>query len=749
MDAVNIDYDGSGNQGGAAQIIQEGSDVRSLYPYDGEVFLPSPEGTWPEGYGGWSYLTPNSTDPNHRLIYRNNPDELRFQNATGGTIDALVYYELEAPAIFNQLNLSMTLGGGTGTGTATVFFVAKVGDNFYVSAEGENSINTTFELASGDTDWQLWDFSTNGGDNFKVTFNDLIPANGSNVNAIGFYITGSGSGGVIRNLRQLSYQSEMAQNSVPVILTQILDNGVVGVPYSASLSAEGGDGEVLWSISSGNLPDGLTLNEEGMIFGTPTLADTVEFSVLAIDSDDNDSENDQDIQELSIVINPGVGVLTLLDLIQAYDGTPKSPTAITDPENLSVTFIYNGVEEEPTLPGTYTVEANISDPNYTGSTKDTLIISSAVLVRHGLTLNGEIYGSVQTLLPENITLNGASFIKGDILISGVPTIIQNGNSSYKELINSTGSSAPTHHQIMLNGNSSVEDIVIRVDPIGLPLVEAPSSPEGTDDVFINNSGDEVSDWESLRNLTINGNVSPVSVPPGTYGNFTSNGNGGLSLGTNGSEVPARYNFERLTLNGNGQIQVDGPVIITVNSGLNINGIFGSSDDPSLLVLRIHNGGLTLNGNAEFNGIVHSPSGTVVVNDNSKLNGEVVADRLIVNGNGQIHQVLPKYTNFRISEENNDQVEIETVDLVGRYGLRSNYPNPFHESTLIRYDLPITVEVNIEILDLTGRSIKRIVEETQGPGNYLLEFDASELQKGTYILNFRINNFNQSIRIIKN
>jgi pro-kumamolisin-like protein/MBG domain-containing protein/Big-like domain-containing protein/putative Ig domain-containing protein len=57
------------------------------------------------------------------------------------------------------------------------------------------------------------------------------------------------------------------------ITTSSLNNGVVGVPYSQTLSAIGGTGPYTWHLISGTLPALLTLNvSTGVIAGTPTVA---------------------------------------------------------------------------------------------------------------------------------------------------------------------------------------------------------------------------------------------------------------------------------------------------------------------------------------------------------------------------------------------------------------------------------------------------------------------------------------------
>lgn len=67
--------------------------------------------------------------------------------------------------------------------------------------------------------------------------------------------------------------------------TTSLPDGTVGVPYSAFLSASGGTPPYTWSIVSGSLPPGLTLNPStGQISGIPTTAGTFFFTVQVRDS---------------------------------------------------------------------------------------------------------------------------------------------------------------------------------------------------------------------------------------------------------------------------------------------------------------------------------------------------------------------------------------------------------------------------------------------------------------------------------
>lgn len=76
----------------------------------------------------------------------------------------------------------------------------------------------------------------------------------------------------------------------PVITSNILADGRVGIAYSRSLTAEGNK-PLLWSISDGSLPDGLTLGyDTGLISGIPTKVGQYSFTVTAMNSDGIDSK---------------------------------------------------------------------------------------------------------------------------------------------------------------------------------------------------------------------------------------------------------------------------------------------------------------------------------------------------------------------------------------------------------------------------------------------------------------------------
>jgi len=107
-----------------------------------------------------------------------------------------------------------------------------------------------------------------------------------------------------------------------VITTTSLPEGVVGTPYSATLEASGGVEPYAWSISSGTLPDGLSLNSAtGVISGTSATAGTSDFTVTVTDVQPVTAA-----KAFSIEVPPTPLTITTPSLPEGVVGTPYSAT---------------------------------------------------------------------------------------------------------------------------------------------------------------------------------------------------------------------------------------------------------------------------------------------------------------------------------------------------------------------------------------------------------------------------------------
>lgn len=69
------------------------------------------------------------------------------------------------------------------------------------------------------------------------------------------------------------------------ITTSSLSSGSVGSAYSQALKASGGNLNFSWSVTSGNLPDGLSLSSTGVVSGTPKSGGSYPFTVQVSDTE--------------------------------------------------------------------------------------------------------------------------------------------------------------------------------------------------------------------------------------------------------------------------------------------------------------------------------------------------------------------------------------------------------------------------------------------------------------------------------
>lgn len=260
-----------------------------------------------------------------------------------------------------------------------------------------------------------------------------------------------------------------------------------------------------------------------------------------------------------------------------------------------------------------------------------LSIASLALINRGVVFNSSsVQGSVQQNVGTASTLNGDAAVAGDLLVPGTPSVRINGSPTYGGTSDGTGSAAPANYVITLNGGTMLNHVVRRTDPISLPLAAAPLPPTGGRNVVLNNSSQSVGDWSTVRNLTLNGKIAPLSVPGGRYGSFTLNGGNTITLGSPGAVEPVVYHLQSLTLNQNARVNVVGRVLLVVANGFNVNGgALGSAAHPEWLTLHVH-GAMMLNSGARVDAYVLTPGDQVTLNSQTELVGGLASDRLTLN-----------------------------------------------------------------------------------------------------------------------
>jgi len=82
------------------------------------------------------------------------------------------------------------------------------------------------------------------------------------------------------------------------------------------------------------------------------------------------------------------------------------------------------------------------------------------------------------------------------------------------------------------------------------------------------------------------------------------------------------------------------------------------------------------------------------------------------------------------------------DLTGmpvEFALSQNFPNPFNPTTSIRFDLPESGQVQLEVFNMMGQRVATLVNETRAAGSHSVTFDASALSSGMYLYRLQAGN----------
>jgi len=106
------------------------------------------------------------------------------------------------------------------------------------------------------------------------------------------------------------------------------------------------------------------------------------------------------------------------------------------------------------------------------------------------------------------------------------------------------------------------------------------------------------------------------------------------------------------------------------------------------------------------------------------------------------------------EVNQEAIPTSADDLVQEvpadFELRQNYPNPFNPATTISYDLPQAVQVELQVYNVLGQRVASLVSEHQQAGSYTVNFDASRLSSGTYLIRMQAgeHTFTRKMMLVK-
>lgn len=89
----------------------------------------------------------------------------------------------------------------------------------------------------------------------------------------------------------------------------------------------------------------------------------------------------------------------------------------------------------------------------------------------------------------------------------------------------------------------------------------------------------------------------------------------------------------------------------------------------------------------------------------------------------------------------------TKEGIESFVLNQNYPNPFNPVTVINYQLAVTNHTSLKVLDILGKEVAVLVDETKEAGKYSVKFDGTKLSTGIYFAKLTSEGKSQTIKLM--
>lgn len=260
------------------------------------------------------------------------------------------------------------------------------------------------------------------------------------------------------------------------ITTTALAGASLGAPYTATLQASGGSGQLTWTLTAGQLPPGIGLtNSTGVLAGTPTVPGNYTFTVQVADSGSG-----RGTREFTLTVSSGLTITTTAlpggSVGQAYSqiltaaggtgtGLVWSITVGSLPSGLTLSST-GAITGTPTANGTANFTVQVVDSASASATKPlSITIGSTLTVVTQSLPNGQLgvaYSQVVTAaggtgalqwsvigsLPPGLTLNASTGA-----IAGAPT--QNGIFNFTIRVQDTLTSAQRQFSIVIGDSFSI------------------------------------------------------------------------------------------------------------------------------------------------------------------------------------------------------------------------------------------------------------------------------------------------------
>jgi outer membrane autotransporter protein len=356
------------------------------------------------------------------------------------------------------------------------------------------SVSPTLPAATGETPYNFTITATGGATPYTFSLTSGALPSGLSLSPTGVLSGTPVSGGpftftvhVLDKATQTADQTfHLTVNGPTIAITPpTLPGGIVGHAYSQTLSASGGVAPYSYTVTSGALPSGITLSPAGALSGTPTAANSFNFSVTA-----TDSHNFQTVQTYSVTVGqPAPIVVNSSESVNANGSVTISTSGDTGPiTSLTITqqpahgtatvsglnilytpahdyFGSDSLKYTASGPGGTSGVATVAITVVPGAVPTATAQSATVLAGKSVTIHGAAgatNGPFTTATVTNPPSSGTAVVQGtDIVYTADPNASGTFGFDFT-LSNPFGTSQPAHATITVNARPVAPNLTASV-----------------------------------------------------------------------------------------------------------------------------------------------------------------------------------------------------------------------------------------------------------------------------------------------